>query len=86
MCDVSGEVSIFVAFLSVSCVNVPLSWTGEFIQVDYFLVVVNDHNVWLLCSHTELRLSCETTTIQCNFANAQDMVCGLSTFAQFAEI
>ena len=55
MCDVSGEVSIFVAFLSVSCVNVPLSWTGEFIQVDYFLVVVNDHNVWLLCSHTELR-------------------------------
>ena len=41
MCDVSGEVSIFVAFLSVSCVNVPLSWTGEFIQVDYFLVVVN---------------------------------------------
>ena len=55
MCDVSGEVSIFVAFLSVSCVNVPLSWTGEFIQVDYFLVVVNDHNVWLLRSHTELR-------------------------------
>ena len=55
MCDVSGEVSIFVAFLSVSCVNVPLSWTGEFIQVDYFLVVVNDHNVWLFCSHTELR-------------------------------
>ena len=29
MCDVSGEVSIFVAFLSVSCVNVPLSWTNE---------------------------------------------------------
>ena len=55
MCDVSGEVSIFVAFLSVSCVNVPLSWTGEFIQMDYFLVVVNDHNVWLLCSHTALR-------------------------------
>ena len=29
MCDVSGEVSIFVAFLSVSYVNVLLSWTGE---------------------------------------------------------
>ena len=55
MCDVSGEVSIFVAFLSVSCVNVPLSWTGQFIQVDHFLVVVNDHNVWLQWSHTDLR-------------------------------
>ena len=55
MCDVSGKVCIFVAFLSVSKVNVPLSRTGEFIQVDNFLVVVNDHNVWLFCSHTELR-------------------------------
>ena len=64
MCDVSGEVSIFVAFLSVSCVNVPLSWTGEFIQVDYFLVVVNDHNVWLLRSHTVLR-SDSTTPLCC---------------------
>ena len=33
MCDVSGKVSIFVAFPSVLCVNVPLSWTGEFIQL-----------------------------------------------------
>ena len=37
MCDVSGEVSIFVAFLSVSNVNTPLGWTGELIKVDGFL-------------------------------------------------
>ena len=55
MCDVSGEVSIFVAFLSVSCVDVPLSRAGEFIKVDCLLVVVNDHNVRLFCSHTDLR-------------------------------
>ena len=48
MCDVSGEVSIFVAFLSVANVNIPLSWTCELIQVDGFLVVINNHNVWLL--------------------------------------
>ena len=112
--------SIFVAFLSVSCVNVPLSWASEFIKVDCLLVVVNDHNVRLLCSHTKLRrnrtsswcsvpwqvaVHCvlfinrvhnvidhtivspgETTTVQCNFANTQHMVCGLSTSAQFAQI
>ena len=55
MCDVCGEVSIFVAFLSVSSVNVPLSWACKFIKVYVFLVIVNDHNVRLLRSHTELR-------------------------------
>ena len=55
MCDICGEVSILVAFLRVSSVNVPLSWAGELIKVDSFLVIVNDHNVRLLRSHTELR-------------------------------
>ena len=55
MCDICGEVSILVAFLSVSCVNVPLSWAGEFIKMDRLLVDINDHNVRLFCSHTELR-------------------------------
>ena len=40
--------SIFVAFLSVSNVNIPLGWAGQLIKVDGFLVVVNDHNVRLL--------------------------------------
>ena len=48
MCYISGEVSIFVAFLSVSNVNIPLGWAGELIEVDGFLVIVNDHNVRLL--------------------------------------
>ena len=48
MYDVSGEVSILVAFLKVSYINIPLSWTCQFVQVDDFLVVVNDHQVWLL--------------------------------------
>ena len=48
VCDVSGEVRVFVGLLKVPCVNVPLSWTCELIQVDGFLVVINNHNVWLL--------------------------------------
>ena len=52
MCDISGEVSIFIAFLSVSNVDIPLGWAGELIKVDGFFVVVNDHNVRLLSSHT----------------------------------
>jgi len=55
MCDICDEVSIFVAFLRVSSVNVSLSWAGKFIKVDCFLVIVNDHNVRLLRSHRELR-------------------------------
>ena len=54
LCNVSDEVSVLVAFLSVSCVNVPLRWACELKQVDGFLVVVNNHNVWPFCSHTEL--------------------------------
>ena len=64
MCDVSGEVSILVAFLKVSCINIPLSWACQFVQVDGFLVVVNDHYVGLWCSHTELRWN-ETTSWCC---------------------
>ena len=51
MCDVIGEVSIFVAFFEVPCINIPLSWAGEFTKVDGFLVVVNDYNIRLLHSH-----------------------------------
>ena len=50
MRDVRGKVSIFVAFLVVALVNVPLSWAGEFIKVDLLFVLINDHNVWLFCS------------------------------------
>ena len=55
MCDVSCEVSILVALFIVPSVNMPLRWTCELIKVDGFHVVVNNHNVWLLRSHTELR-------------------------------
>ena len=55
MRDICGEVSIFVAFIGVALVNVPLSWAGEFIKVDLLIVLINDHNVWLFCSHTDLR-------------------------------
>ena len=55
MCDVSCEVSILVALFIVPSVNIPLSRTCELIKVDGFHVVVNNHNVWLLRSHTELR-------------------------------
>ena len=48
MCDVSGEVRVFVGLLKVPCVNVSFSWTCELIQVDGFLVVINNHNVCLL--------------------------------------
>ena len=65
MRDICGEVSIFVAFLSVSCVDVPLSRAGEFIKVDCLLVVVNDHNVRLFCSHTDLRRNRTTSWCRC---------------------
>ena len=45
MCDISGEVSIFVAFFKVPCINIPLFCAYEFVKVDDFLVVVK--NVWL---------------------------------------
>ena len=48
MSDISGEVGIFVAFLSVANVNIPFCWAGEFKKVDGLLVIVNDHNVRLL--------------------------------------
>ena len=54
MCDVSCEVSILVALFIFPSVNIPLSRTCELIKVDGFHVVVNNHNVWLLQSHTEL--------------------------------
>ena len=48
MSDISGEVGIFVAFLSVANVNIPFSWACQFVQVDGFLVIIDDHNVRLL--------------------------------------
>ena len=120
MRDICGEVSIFVAFIGVALVNVPLSWAGEFIKVDLLIVLINDHNVWLFCSHTDLRRNGTTswcrvprqitvycvlfidrvhniidhtvvppsvaTTLQSHLSNTQNMVCGLSTFAKFAQV
>ena len=42
LCNVSDEVSVLVAFLSVSCVNVPLRWACELKQVDGFLCIITD--------------------------------------------
>ena len=72
MCDVGGEVRVFVGLLKVSGVNVSLSWTCELIQVDGFIVVVNDHNVWLLYSHTELTNKCLNIFIQTNLARKKN--------------
>ena len=47
VCDVSGEVSVFVGLLKVPCVNVSLSWTCELIQVDGFLVVIVEMGVYV---------------------------------------
>ena len=59
MCDVSC-----VALFIVPSVNIPLSRTCELIKADGFHVVVNNHNVWLLRSHTELRRD-RTTPLCC---------------------
>ena len=53
--DVRSKVRVLVSFLQISSVDISLRWTRELKQMDGVFVVVNDHNVWLQWSHTDLR-------------------------------
>ena len=53
--DVRSKVRVLVSFLQISSVNISLRWTRELKQMDGVFVVINDHNVWLQWSHTDLR-------------------------------
>ena len=51
----SLRVRVLVSFLQISSVDISLRWTRELKQMDGVFVVVNDYNVWLQWSHTDLR-------------------------------